>query len=65
MKCRKCGSSDIYTSWHDDEDRLPWGACELRVEKEHLHYYCRGCRFSWTGQTREQEERSGGGSNVD
>jgi hypothetical protein len=57
MSCPKCGSNDKGIAWHESK----WGyahGCRYgdveRPDREHLHYYCRLCRFDWTGPTRDQ-----------
>jgi hypothetical protein len=53
MKCRKCGSEDIYIRWH---------ACGYSSnlnfrppDSEHMHYSCRGCGFEWFGAPLDAE----------
>jgi hypothetical protein len=56
--CVKCGSTDIAVVWHE-ERKFPqlascgWGS-RARSSQEHLHYYCGGCHYDWTGPTRDQ-----------
>lgn len=58
--CRKCGSSDINTSYQEQVDE-PWRRnreyreCPLT---EHLLQYCRNCKYWWITRTREQEPDS-------
>jgi hypothetical protein len=54
MNCVKCGGDNISTSYHRDEWACLYGerADEGR-RREHLHYYCRRCSYSWTGATQD------------
>src|SRR5208337_2131659 len=52
MKCRKCGSADIYTDWHKSEDDCGYSSSRRfsMPKGEHLHHSCRGCHFQWSSQ---------------
>lgn len=55
-KCAKCGSSDTAVAWHATDHDCSWSDKRRGIarEDEHLHYTCRGCGYSWTGDTRDR-----------
>jgi len=65
MTCRKCGSADIHTSFHEDEY-----ACrnilhsQYRFNGEHLHRYCRGCQYQWFTSCEDAAQAEPKGENA-
>lgn len=61
--CIKCGSVDPASFWHKDKF-----ACSVHrvddegTDREHLHFTCRCCGYSWTGPTKDAANQ---GSNED
>ena len=59
LRCAKCGSDDINTSWHQGHGRYGSGGCgfyaKVVVYVEHLHRTCRNCQFEWADDTLDAE----------
>ncbi len=54
MTCPKCGSDHIATNYHEEGCSRESCACSEcsyndhnRRHAEHLHRYCRNCRYDW------------------
>ena len=65
VRCKKCGSTDINTVYHETR-KFPHDArCrdyfQLHSEsmKEHLHYFCRVCRFDSIGNCLKLRKAKG------
>lgn len=58
MTCSKCNGADISVSYHLDEygqKGCAYGSF-TKCATEHLHYYCRHCRYDWTGNIAHPHE---------
>lgn len=56
MKCRKCGSGNIATSFHEDEeDCRNILQFQYRFKGEHLHKYCRHCGYQWSAPCEDDD----------
>ncbi|MDY6862808.1 MAG: hypothetical protein SV062_07440 [Thermodesulfobacteriota bacterium] len=59
IRCRKCHGKDIRISYHKNSY-----SCSYREmydkgnEGEHLHYYCRTCRYTWAGKCADAVEET-------
>lgn len=55
-QCCKCGHNSIGVTYHKDRY-----ACDFREQlddgtgREHLHYLCRRCGYTWTGLTNDEK----------
>ena len=55
MKCIKCGSENIVTTYQKKLDSPLYQPCELDNYGEHLHRHCRNCHYEWCDPTLDRD----------
>ena len=56
-KCKKCGGKDISKMYHKGKsDCSYYESIEKGTDREHLHYHCRICHYSWTGKVKNKDK---------
>lgn len=63
-RCPKCSSVDVATTFHQDRWRCdPYSRyTHNSAAGEHLHKFCRGCRYDWTQPCADARAAVGGGT---
>lgn len=69
--CPKCGSKDIHTSYHApgcSKESCNCNQCNYndhsKEHDEHLHRYCRGCRYDWIDPVLDTSPSEGGSNEI-
>jgi len=61
--CPKCCSRNIFKQWHlTCHPTVEGPYCQFadygKIDKEHLHYYCRDCEFDWVVEIEQVEKKN-------